>query len=545
MNFKGLAVQTFDQIREFWRNITITQRMVIGAAAVAATILFIGMLFWINKVEYDVLYSNIGVEDSNRVVKALEAQQIAYRLEDEGKTILIPKDQVIHTRVDLAGQNVITGQGVGFEVFDNVKVGETDFVQKLKYRRALEGELARTIGQFPNVESARIHLVIPHRSLFIEDQRDPSASVVLKIAPNKKVETKDIMGIVNLVTMSVEGLEKDKISVTDATTGKILYEPDLEGSITGLTQTQLDHKLLVQRNIEKRINDLLTPIMGSGHFIAKVNADLDFSQKTIRREVFDPEQTVVRSEQRSEESTNGTGNVGGVPDPNFRGDGFSGSTSTQNSNRETRTTNYEINREEFNIVSTVGDIDRLTVAVIVDGTYETDAEGNQTFVPKSADELNSLRQLVANAVGFDSARGDTIEVSSISFGLPEIQEEQTMDSVLADYLARFGKPLLNAVLVFLFLILIVRPVVLALIKPKVEGKMLEGLEGLPMPEERIAIEEVSEEELVSPVIADNLEDIKAHALQLSEQNMDQAINILKGWIGDTANAKDSNMPATT
>lgn len=545
MNFKELAFQTIERTKEFWQKITITQRMVIGGAAVATILLFVGMLFVINKVEYDVLYSNIGVEDSNRVIKALEAQQIKYVLEDDGKTILIPKNQVVHTRVDLAGQNIITGQGIGFEVFDNVKVGETDFVQKLNYRRALEGELARTVAQFPGIESARIHLVIPHRSLFIEEQRDPSASVVLKIEGNKKVETKDIMGIVNLVSMSIEGLQKERISVTDATTGKILYEPDQEGSITGMTQTQLDHKLLVQRNIEKRIDDLLTPIMGTGHFIAKVNADLDFSQKTIRREVFDPERTVVRSEQRSEESTNGSGNVGGVPDPNFRGDGFSGSTSTQNSNRETRTTNYEINKEEFNIVSTVGELDRLTVAVIVDGTYEKTEEGSFSFTPKSDEELNRLRQLVANAVGFDSARGDTIEVSSISFGMPEITEEPSVNSVLADYISRFGKPLLNAVLVFLFLILIVRPVVLALIKPKVEGKMLEGLEGLPMPEERIAIEELSDEELVSPVVTDSFEDIKAHALQLSEQNMDQAINILRVWINDKTEAATASLPATT
>ncbi len=181
MNFKELAFQTIERAKEFWGKITITQRMVIGGAAVATILLFVGMLFMINKVEYDVLYSNIGVEDSNRVIKALEAQQIKYVLEDDGKTILIPKNQVVHTRVDLAGQNIITGQGIGFEVFDNVKVGETDFVQKLNYRRALEGELARTIAQFPGIESARIHLVIPHRADCIEEQRDPSASVLLKV----------------------------------------------------------------------------------------------------------------------------------------------------------------------------------------------------------------------------------------------------------------------------------------------------------------------------------------------------------------------------
>ena len=530
--------------KEFWGKITFTQRVFMGGAALVVIAMFIGLMFWLNQTEFDVLYANIGKEDANRVIQTLEKEQVPFRLEQEGRVILVPKDRVHQLRIAIAGQNILTGQGIGFEIFDELKVGQTDFVQQLNYRRALEGELARTIMQFPSVESARVHLVIPRRSLFIEEQQSPSASVLLKLAPKVEMKQEDIMAVINLVTLSVAGLDKDHVSVAD-TMGNVLFEPDQQTSLFGLSRTQLEHRQAVQKNLERRIEELLIPILGPDHIIAKVNAELDFSQKTIRRELFDPERTVVRSEQRSEESTQGQGNIGGgVPDPNFRGDGFTGSTSTQTGNREQRTTNYEINREEYNIVSNVGGIERLSVAVVVDGLYTTNPDGKKVFTPRSDEEIARIRDLVANAVGFNSSRGDTIEVSSMSFGMNSLEAEikDPLDAVIADYAMRFGKPLMNMVLVFLFLLLVVRPVVLALIRPKVEGKMLEGLEGLPQPEEMLAIEEAKEAamELEAAELSmsiEGLEEVKAHALQLSEQNMDQALLILKGWL------YESNKPA--
>jgi flagellar M-ring protein FliF len=323
------------------------------------------------------------------------------------------------------------------------------------------------------------------------------------------------------------------VSIADSS-GKVLFQPDEEGSLNGLTRTQFDHKTLTQRNLEQRIEEMLMPVVGSGRVIARVNADLDFSQKTIRREMFDPDKTVVRSEMRNETSTQGRASIeGGVPDPNFRGDGPSGTVSDQNSTSENRTTNFEINKEEQNIVAGIGTIDRLTVAVIVDGTYEKDADGKQIFAPRSEEELRRFRQLVANVVGYDSARGDTIEVSSIAFGGIEIETPESTLTVLADYALRFGKPMLNAILAFLFLVLIVRPVIMALIRPKVEGTMVEGLEGLPAPDERLALVEDDDEAVAATVMLDKIEDIKAQAIQLSEQNIDQALGIIKSWLKDS------------
>lgn len=527
-----------DKSKAFWGQISLSQRVFIGGLAAVVIGIFFALILWMNQPDFKVLYSNLSLEDANRVVQILEKDKIKYDLQNDGSTILVPADRVYDLRIRVAGEGSLVGQGIGFEIFDEVKVGQTEFVQKINYQRALQGELSRTIAEFPDVESARIHLVVPHRSLFIEEEQKPSASVVLTLAEGKKMDQKDVMAIVNLVTMAVEGLDKSRISVND-TKGNILYYPADDESLQGLSSTQLDHKLTMQRDIERRIQEMLYPVIGPGRVISKVNADLDFSQRTIRKEMYDPASSVVRSEQRSEESTRGQSNLeAGTPDPNFRGDGINGGLSSQESNRETRTTNFEINKEEQNIVAPVGEVSRLSVAVIVDGTYEKNADtGEWVFTPRSEEELGRIRQLVANAVGYESARGDTIEVTSISFGGPDVEIEPSLTEVVMDYALRLGKPLLNALLVFLFLIMIVRPVILAMIRPKVHSSdVVEGLEGLPAGEERLALIDSSESMDALDALK-KIEDIKAHAIQLAEQNMEQAVGILKSWLKQNEGAK--------
>ncbi|MDR1686724.1 MAG: flagellar M-ring protein FliF [Desulfovibrio sp.] len=534
------------RIFDFWSGRNITQRVFLGGLSVLAVGSFLVLAVWLGGEEYGLLYADLTPQDAANVIKALETEKVDYKLEKNGSAVMVPEDRVHALRISIAGQNIMTGQGVGFEIFDDVKVGQTDFVQKLFYRRALEGELARTISEFPGVESARVHLVVPNRSLFIEEQQKPSASVLLKLSGMRKMERSDIEALVNLVTMAVEGLDKGKVSIAD-TNGKSLYQPEEEGSLDGLTRTQHDYKMTAQRTLERRIEEMLMPVVGAGRVIARVNAELDFSRKTIRRELFDPEKTVVRSETRSETGTQGRAAIeGGVPDPNFRGDGPSGTVSNQNSTSENRSTNFEINKEEQNIVSDVGTVDRLSVAVVVDGNYEKNDDGTSVFAPRSAEEMQRIRQLVANAVGYDSARGDTLEVSNIAFQGVELDAPKGMAGYLADNALRFGKPLLNALLAFLFLLLIVRPVIMALIRPKVEGTMLEGiegLEGLAAADERLALMEDDEEAVAATAMLEKLEDIKVHAMQLSEQNIEQAIGILRSWLKTGGTAVPASVPA--
>ncbi|WP_449242033.1 flagellar basal-body MS-ring/collar protein FliF [Desulfovibrio sp.] len=523
--------QYLQKVTSYWTDRTLSQRILLLGLGLSVTVAFVLMIYWLNRPDYRVLYSKLYPEDAAKIVEMLKANKDPYQLQDNGQTIMVPADRVYDLRLKIAGEGNLHGQGIGFEIFDDLKIGQTDFVQQINYQRALQGELSRTISEFPQVEKARVHLVMPHKSLFIEEQLPPSASVVLKLKDKASLESKQIQGIVNLVSMSVEGLDKKRITITDMN-GQPLYTPEDE-TTPGLSTTQLEYKAQMERKLERRIEELLMPVVGPQKVIARVNADLDFSQKTIRKEMYDPNATVVRSENRSEETTQGRAAIdGGAPEANFRGDGFAGTQSTQDSTREARTTNYEINKEEQSIVSPVGELQRLSVAVIVDGTYAKDAQGQMAYAPRSAEEMQRIQNLVRSAVGFDKNRGDAVEVSNISFGAPELEDGQTLMRTMLEYAQRLGKPFLNGLLIFLFLILVVRPVVMALIRPRVAEQEISEVAGLPGME-RLAIEETEMDEEALDA-ARKLENIKAQALQLSEQNMEQAVRLLKVWIKQEA-----------
>ncbi len=536
--------QTLDKVKGFWGRFSIMQRfLMLGAIAFIIAFIFV-ISVWMLRPNYQTLYTNLSPEDANRIVTLLQTNNTPYELANGGTTVMVPEGSVYDLRLKVAGEGNLVGQGIGFEIFDTVQMGQTDFVQRINYQRALQGELSRTLSEFPNVESARVHLVVPERSLFIEEQQPPSASVVLRlIEPGKRFDKKEIDAIVNLLTMSVEGLTSYNVSISD-NNGKALYSPKEEGSINS---SQLDYRLRYEANLERRIQELLSPVLGAGKLIAKVSADLDYSHKTIRREIFDPESSVIRSEQRTEEQQMGTANLGTeTAEINFRGDGLGNSLSSQEGTREERLTNYEINKEEQSIVTEMGTVQRLTVAVAVDGLYTKTVEGAWDYIPRTEEELNQIKQLVANAVGLDLTRGDTIEVTNMAFGESDLPTEPSSIQLLADFAKTIGTPLLTALLIVIFIMLVVRPIILALIRPKVEaGEMIEGLEGLPSAEEQIALYEAQEEQareaaeqalvsiggnLVDPYSlapGASLDDVKNISLQLAEQNMDNTIRLMR------------------
>ncbi len=545
-----------DKARGFWTKLNKNQRILIIGAGLVMMTAFILFILWLNKPNHKILYTNLTSEDANKIVTFLETEKVSYSLVDEGQTITVPADQVYDLRIKIAGEGNLVGSGVGFEIFDELQMGQTEFVQRINYQRALQGELTRTLSELPNVESARVHLVMPERSLFIEEQLPPSASVVLMLEnTNLQMSKKEIDGVLNLLIMSVEGLDKHHVSITD-NAGNAIYTPEEEGF--SANNSQLEYRTRFEKLLEARINELLIPILGPGKAIAKVNAALDYSQRTIRREIYDPESRVVRSEQTSEEIQQGQANLeAGSPDANFRGDGLTGSVSTQDGSREQSTVNYEINKVEENIIGQMGAVNRLTVAVAVDGTYVRNEEGGYTYVPRSEEELARIQELVSNAVGFDNTRGDTIEVSNIAFGENNLPYEPSASELLSDFANRMIKPILTALLAFLFIMLVLRPIVMSVIRPRVEsGEVLEGLEGLPAAEEQYALFQAQEEEARQQELAArqsqqnyldaavfevgedlSVDDIKAKALQLAERNMEHTISIVRDWMNDTTKAK--------
>ena len=281
------VAEYLSKISNFWTNRTMPQRILIAGLAVSVSISFALMIFWMNKPDYKILMTNLYPEDASRIVDMLQSDKEDYVLENNGTTIMVPADRVYELRLKVAGEGNLHGQGIGFEIFDEVQIGQTDFVQHINYQRALQGELARTITEFPQVEKTRVHLVIPQKSLFIEDQIKPSASIILQLKNDSKLGPNETQGIVNLVSMAVEGLEPQHITVTDMK-GRPLYTPEDDTAGLALSNTQLEYKAGVENKMERRIMELLGPVVGPEKVIARVNADLDFSQKTIRKEVYDP-----------------------------------------------------------------------------------------------------------------------------------------------------------------------------------------------------------------------------------------------------------------
>lgn len=516
----------------FWSDSSMAQRVMLGGLLTSVVAIFIGMMFWLNTVDYKVLYNNLYQDDAGRVVEYLKKENIPYKLSDGGSSIMVPVDQVYEARLKLAGEGSLHGQGMGFELFDENNIGQTNFVQGINYQRALQGELSRTISELPEVESARVHLVLPNKSLFVEEQAPPSAAIMLKLAGGRTLTKQQVQAIVNLTSTSVEGLDTSHITVAD-NRGKVLYEPEADASLTGLSSTQLEYQQAMQRNLEQRIEQLLRPIVGPGRVIARVNADLDFNRTTIHKELFDPKSAVVRSEVKSEEDSRGAANVGGgKTDPNYQGENdLMGSGTSQQSTRASSTTNFDINKEEQQIVTQAGAIRRLSVAVLVDGKYTKNEDGTYKFEPLTEQELAQIRQLTQRAVGFDDTRGDAIEVSSVSFGDPGADSQEPLLDVASRYFHLLGKPLLNTLVILLFLLMVARPVVLALIRPKVEETTAEPAAQLEGGEELMALTEgMTEEDLAAVDASKRVENAKHLAQQLVDQNMDQAVMIMRQWL---------------
>ncbi|MGM0424105.1 MAG: flagellar basal-body MS-ring/collar protein FliF [Thermodesulfobacteriota bacterium] len=517
------------KIQELWGKSTVPQRILLGGVLGSLLLVFVLLLYWLNRPEFEVLYSDLSQEDASQVVEELKEQGVNYKLENQGKTILVPADQVYELRLEVAGEDLMQESGAGLELFQETQIGQTDFVQEVNYQRALQGELSRTISGMPEVQGARVHLVMPEESLFIEERTPATASVMLSLKSGRELDEGQVQGIVNLVSTAVEGLDKENITVADSS-GNLLSQPTDGESVQGLTNNQLEYKTKLENVLQQRIERMLGPVIGQGRVMARVNAEVDFSQREIFQENFDPDSQVVRSEQKSREQSSGTaGAEEETPaGPEYQEGEQGGTRTTQESSSTQSTTNFEIDKEETRISVPQGQVDRLSAAVVVDGNYETGEEGESTFVPKSQEELEQIESLARNAIGFDSERGDSIEVTSMDFGKAEAIPEPGLWDTVLEYAQRFWKPFLNAVIILLFLLLVVRPVVLAIIRPKVSEEEGEEVAGLPGRGESEALE--SEEELTAKEAKKQFDDLKTQAMEIFDKNREEAMHIVRQWM---------------
>jgi len=426
-------------LKRIWVNLSPGQRLIVGGTVVAVLVAVVVGAVMVSRAGYSVLYSGLALEEAGKVLEKLEQRNIPYRLGAGGGAIMVPTGKVHAARIELASDGLPRSGTVGFEIFDKTVFGMTEFLQKVNYRRALEGELSQTIMQMQEVEGVRVHIVVPENALFKEDQQPSTASVVIRSNPARTLSQRNIEGIAYLVASSVEGLEPDRVTIIDSR-GTMLSRgfPDSGSSASD----GLELKQKVESYLEDKAQTLLDGVLGPGTSVVRISAILNMERIERNVETYDPETAVIRSEERIETSG---------------GDGQSRS--------ETSVTNYEFDRSVESIAGEVGNIERLTVAVMVDGRYESstgpDGEATRTFVPREDEELAKLAGIVKSAVGFDSKREDYFEIASIAFDRSFLEEQEIgMEKVLRMQfymsLARKGAYLGGLVLVLVLLMKMVK-----------------------------------------------------------------------------------------
>lgn len=360
-----------------------------------------------DRMNYSPLYTNLSPQDGAAIVKELEASKIPFAISGGGTVIEVPRDAVYQTRLKLAGKGVPVGGGVGFEIFEKTPFGASEFTQQVNYLRALQGELSRTINSIAAVHSSRVHLAIPARSSFLGAEEKPSASVVVDIQPGFHLSPDQVLGIVNLVASSVPKLSAERVTVIDSS-GRPLKEiiPAVASSeAEKLNSLKIKH----EQELERRIETMLDPVLGSGKVVVRANVEINSQETQMTKEEFDPENKVVRSQRQSvdDAGTKGGGtpgvqaNIPGGDATKIAGDG---------SKKSSDVVTYEVGRTLSRISEPRGQVQKLSVGVLIDGKYE-----NNKYVARTAAELELIKGMVKRAVGFNEERGDQIDVANVPF----------------------------------------------------------------------------------------------------------------------------------
>lgn len=373
----------------------------------------VAIIMWALRPQYKPLYTELSLEDSGEIVQVLQKEHIPFKLDQEGSRILVHSDKLYETRLKLASLELPRDHGSGWELFDQNSLGVTDFVQKLNYRRALEGELARTILQIDPVEAVRVHIVIPDESLFKENQKQANASVTLRLKRGQKLSPAQVEGVSYLVSSAVEGLDAENVTVIDSR-GFILTEKVENDPMMRMTGSQIELQQKIEAGLVQKGQTLLDKRFGPGRSAIQVTALLDFSQHEKQSEVYDADNPAIRSEEITSSASNAS--------------------DTSSSQTENSVTNYELNLTRERTVDAIGSIERLSIAVMVDGKYEpvaggAEAPAEREFKPLPQAELDDIARTIQTALGYSAERGDDISVVSAPFSGNEFLDETDLMTV--------------------------------------------------------------------------------------------------------------------
>jgi flagellar M-ring protein FliF len=416
------------------------------------------------------LFTNLSSDDTAIVVAWLKEHDIPYRLGSDGKSIRVPSGQVYESRLALADEGLPRGGGVGFEVFDRQDPELSNFAQMVNYRRALQGELSRTIATLAPIESARVHLAIPEQGLVQSGQQMATASVVLQLHNGRKLSSSQVEGIIHLVASSVEGLESDKVTVVDSL-GKIIASEASAADVVSLAPDMLKHQLSVEAELERRTQSLLDRALGVGNSMVQITAKIDYRKREVLEEIYEPGRTAIVSEQSSEEIP-ASANSDSRHNPN--GLVTTPRADSPSTRRTEEKINYEVSKVINKLVEPVGALENLSVAVLVaDKLTTSPASGETSTMPRDKQELQNIERMVRSALGLNVSRGDQISVISMPF-VQEPSAEPLPSSLLLDSLGHYI-PIFRYLFLAIGILLVYRLIVKPLIVSVSGGQMIHPL----------------------------------------------------------------------
>jgi flagellar M-ring protein FliF len=533
----------------FLKGLGASRLMAMVAVTAALLGFFAFVIMRVTTPQMTTLFSDLSADDSSGIIKDLERQGIVYELRNEGSVILVPKDKVTRLRMKLAEGGLPKGGGVGYEIFDKSDaLGTTSFVQNINHLRALEGELSRTIRAIDRVQAARVHLVLPERPLFSREVPEPSASIVVRVRGS--LEPQQIKAIRHLVASAVNGMKPQRVSIVDEA-GQLLADGasgDADNSIAD------ERRVGFEKRMRSQVEAIVSSVVGSGRARVELSADFDYNKITQTSDRFDPEGRVLRSSQTREESSATTDNSGQVTVNNELpgNQNKDNATAARDQSKKTEeTNNYEISRTTKTEVTEAGRVNRISVAVLVDGSYSKNEKGDTVYQERSKEQLDRIAALVRSAIGFDQKRGDQVEVVNLRFAetpvVVPVSEPSgllgmlqfTKDDVM--YVIELGVMMLLGLVV---LFIVVRPLVKRILAAE-EMTALTGDSGVPALSDASAhVPEATAQNLVPNATAQLIDvaqvqgQVHAQSVhrvgELAERNPNETASIVRQWLAEPA-----------
>lgn len=559
------------QLTDVWNRLPMGGRIATVGSAVATLGLIGALIYYGSQPDYGVLFADLKPADAQNIVEKLKTANVPYSLTNGGTTIQVPHERISELRVQMAGEGALSGGHVGFDLFDKTSFGATDFAQQVNYRRAIEGELAKTLEGMDEIESARVHLTPKKESVFAEKEEGAKASVMVKVRQNKELSNERSEAIVSLVASSIEGLDPSHVSVMD-TRGRLLIAAGTgrndPANGAGAFHAQLEAKQKYEAENAARIITLLEPVVGENRVRADVSADLDFSHVEQSEEKFNPQSQVVRSQQTSQEARNsssspqGSAQAGGVAgarsnNPATQPAPVANPSQVTGDQRNTSTVNYEIDKTVKKTVGGGGRVNRMTVSVVVDHKNVNDVE-----VARTSEELRQIQELVSAAVGINAERGDSVVIQTMPFNKPAAE-----DTVAAPFLERnkqlisnatkYGALIVVAVLLLLFAIRPALKTIRTASSSTGPGELTEGegsaeRRGLSLPpgsaeasygpgdpNQMMTVGELQAQmdnglDSQNAPRVDRVEKIRKQLVEQSLTETDMVVNTMRGWLGEKA-----------